>query len=373
MKTISSYLIVLFITLSVFTACKKMDSKYNQYVVPGGLIYPQQISNPYAQPGHNRIKISWLRGVDPTVVKAKIFWNNYADSVEINIPAIADTISTMIENLPEKSYSFEIKTYDNLGNSSVPVEIIRSVYGNLYQSLLLSRNVRSNIIDANGIVTIIWGDADITLGAYSSDFTYTNIAGVLKTVRAKMKQPSSVISDYKVGTTYKYRTLYLPDTTSIDTFYTDYLVQHISAKISKANWIATADSYTATGLLPTGGPPRLAIDDNITTYWHVVWPTPVTQYPHWLAIDMLQAVNVGNVELTSRQNSFTSFTDFIIQGSMDGINWTSYNSFKFLGINTPQMYSVPGSPLMRYVRIYMTKGTGTNTFANLGEFTAYGY
>jgi hypothetical protein len=60
-----------------------MDSTYKQYVVPGGLTYAGKPTSPKAYSGLNRIKIAWLRGADPSVVKAKIFWNNFADSLAL--------------------------------------------------------------------------------------------------------------------------------------------------------------------------------------------------------------------------------------------------------------------------------------------------
>ena len=53
------------------------------------------------------MKVSWLRGVDPTVTKIRVFWNNYADSIEIANPINNDdTIGVYIDNLLEDTYSF---------------------------------------------------------------------------------------------------------------------------------------------------------------------------------------------------------------------------------------------------------------------------
>ncbi len=370
MKRTSSYLMLLFITIGTFLSCKKMDSTYRKYIVPGGITYTGKAVAPIANSGHNRIKISWLKGSDPNVVKTRIFWNNYTDSVEINILPGVDTMSTIINNLPEKSYSFFIKTYDAKGNSSVPEEILGNVYGDNYQASLLSRPIVSSIMDAQGRLDIEWGDADLSNGAYAMEVAYTDTLGQQSVHRFAIDQSSTILSDYKGDSTFKFRTVYLPDSSSIDTFYTAFIIRAASRKIDKSTWIATADSYTPTRLLPSG-PPKCAIDGNINTFWHSLYPSTTVIYPHWLAINMKQVINVSNVELTYRQNVFTSFTDFMIQGSLDGVNWTTYGSFNFLLLNDPQRYSIPNSPMMQYIRIYMTKGP--NAYANLAELSVYGY
>jgi len=371
MKT-KHYLIILFLTLAGFISCKKMDSTYKKFIVPGGKIYTEKVTSPMVRPGRNRIEISWLRGADPNVTKARIFWNDYTDSIEINIPAIDDTISTTINNLPEKSYSFIIKTYDSKGNSSVPVEIIGFVYGDEYQNGLLTRPVNSNALDTNNTLSIEWGNADISGGAFATEVNYTDTLGNTRTQIFKTSEGISTISDYASGTHYQYRTDFLPDSMAIDTFYTSYTTEYVSSKLDKSNWTATADSYEATAALPNG-PPDNAIDNNPNTYWHTDYSVaPHPGYPHWLAIDLKDDVVLTKIELTSRSNYYKEdFTDFILQGSLDGTNWTDYGLFTMPDQTGPQPFDVSTDPTVRYIRIYMTKGP--YFFTHLAEFSAFGY
>lgn len=359
----------LLIALTSLPACNKMDSTYRDFVVPGGIIYPQKAKTPMAYPGRNRVKISWLKGSDPSIVLAKVFWNNYTDSVAVDIPETGDTVSVMITNLPEQSYSFMIRTYDDKGHVSVPEELITAIYGDQYQASLLNRPVVSAIMDDQGIVTIQWGSADISNGAYAMEVAYVDTLGDSVLRRFNVDQSASELPDYEKGKSFKFRTVYLPDTLGIDTFYTDFAAGQVAEKIDKSGWTATADSYEPTHLLPNG-PPEEAIDDDINTYWHVQYPS-TTAYPHWFMVDMKRAVRVSIVQLVYRQNVFNSFTDFQIEGSLDSTNWTNYGSFNFETINDPQNFQLPGSPSMRYVKIYATKGA--NTYAHIGELSIYGY
>jgi len=373
MKKIHLYILIPILLFFTASGCKKMDKTYKDYVVPGGNKYAGKANTALAYSGNHRVKISWLRGADPSVRSAKIYWNNYADSALINYPVKGDTISHIISNLKEQTYSFIIKTYDNMGNSSVPVELVGASYGANYQAGLLTRFVVSSEVDTNGDLIVIWGNPDITGGAHETEITYTNLQNQTKVQKFTVRKDTSIIHDYKRGTTYKYRTLFMPDSLSIDTFYTPIQEQVVTTKYRKflkTNWIATADSSE-----PRDDPsfyvPQKAIDDNITTFWHTPW-TVFTPFPHWLRIDMRETFNVAYVELTCRQGNVKGITRFDIQGSMDGTTWTTYKAGNVLvQQNATQRFNLDNVVAMRYLRIYATAGVEAPT--HLAEVSAYGY
>lgn len=370
MKKIYFYLNVLLVTLMLITACKEMDSTYLEFVVPGGKVYPGKAVMPTVNPGKNRIRISWLRGTDPSVNKARIFWNNYMDSVEVAITPAEDTVRVIIDNLPEEFYSFFIVTYDKAGNASVPVEVLGSVYGENYETRLLNRPVILAYLNMQGNVFIQWGNADLSNGAFAQDIIYTNVAGETITKRSDIKESSSELLGFKLGTSFKYRTVFLPDTACLDTFYTGFSEEIVAIKVDKSNWLATADSYTPTSMLPSG-PPQVAIDDNVNTFWHSEYPTATAFYPHWVMVDMKVPIKVSGVELTVRQNVFNSFKECQIQGSTNGTDWVNYGTYTIQMINDPQFFAIPGLPLIQYLRIYAT--VGQNNYASLAEISVYGY
>jgi hypothetical protein len=121
MKKIFHVSLMLLATIFLFSGCRKMDTNYKDYVVPGGLVYPgKALATTHS--GQSRVEIVWPKGVDRSVVKAKIYWNNFADSVVVDIASITtDSVKVMINNLEEKNYTFVIRTYDAQGNKSVPV------------------------------------------------------------------------------------------------------------------------------------------------------------------------------------------------------------------------------------------------------------
>lgn len=349
----------------IFTGCKKMDRTYKEFVVPGGITYAQKATSPMANSGHNRIKISWLRGTDPTVVKARIYWTNYADSVEINIPSSGDTISHIIDNLDEQGYSFIIKTYDAKGNSSVPVEITSASYGEIYQSSLYNRPILETDLDTSGKeVTILWGGADLSNGAYAMDVKYTDTLGKAKMLRFSAKDSASTIPDMKEGTAYQYRTVYLPDSTCIDTFYTSY-EENTRFLLNKSKWkvIDFSTEHPGDANLVTN-----VIDGNPGTRWHT-W-VDHSAYPHFVTVDMGNQNTIASFEIFRMTGDDRACNTFQLMVSSDNITWKDLGTFNFNRlIDDGQFYDIPSHPQARYFKFIGI--SGPLDYMVTGEISVY--
>jgi hypothetical protein len=355
-------------------ACSKMDDNYKKYIVPGGIVYPGKPQAAKFYTGNYRAMIAWKRGTDPQISKARIYWNNFTDSVEIAVGPKQDSVSHIFTGLTENIYSYTIRTFDDAGNRSVPVELTGKVFGDRYQSSLLNRAINSASVDANGQATIYWGTADTTNGAWATEVRYTRLNGQVATVRFPAKMDTSYITGMRSGDGFEYRTVFTPDTLTIDTFYTAYApISSGYFQIDSRQWVGTADNYEKTGQLPNGAPGKAA-DGKIDTYWHTNHSqSPVTGYPHWLAFDMLKTVKVDRVVLTSRSDYFTAdFTDFIMQGSTDGITWQDYGSFTLAEMIGPQNFTLSGAPEIRYIRIWQIRNANGAPHSHLAEFAVYG-
>ncbi len=357
------------IFISLFPGCKKMDATYKKFVVPAGITYPGKANNLVAHSGINRIQLSWLRGTDPKVVKARIFWNNYTDSVEVAILANQESISYTIENLPENTYSFIVKTYDINGNVSIPVEAIGTSYGESYKKTLLNISVSKTTISVGDSLAVTWGAADITNGAIFTELRYTNQSGKTVIKRTSINQPITAIPDFS-GPTFEYRTIFLPNSFAIDTCYTSYSVYNDIYLLLKKGMTITADVFEPTAQLPNGAPIFL-LDDNLETYWHSQ-QNATLKYPHWLAVDLQRAVFIQKVVLNARTSNFSNnFTAFTIQKSTDGINWVDCQSYTFGTATGPQTFTLTAPVTTRYIRFYLTKGP--QYYAHLAEITIWGY
>ena len=204
--------IVLAVAILGFFSCKSQDSIYEEYIVPNGLSYPGPAKNAVAKPGDGRIEIEWQRGADPKVVNARIFWNNYSDSIEVPIATGMDIISKIIGPIPENTYSFMIHTYDAKGNMSVPTEVTGTVYGEAYKRSLTNRRIKNRSI-AGGTLKLEWNDA-------GKNETGVNLMqGENEPIVVERTETVTEIPDFDMNIPLFYNTMYKPDSLAIDTFF----------------------------------------------------------------------------------------------------------------------------------------------------------
>ena len=202
-----------------FRSCKDQDKYYKEYVVIGGKTYPGIALDARANPGRNRIEIQWLNSADPTVKKARIYWNNFVDWVDLDIQPDADTIRHIIEELDENTYSFIIRTIDDKGNFSVPVEVIGNVFGEIYEGSLLNRTIRSSEYDdLTYNLTINWHNADASMTGMN--LSYTNPEGNPLDIEIDdMSKTSTLLPDFNINHPLVYYTMHKPDSLAINTFF----------------------------------------------------------------------------------------------------------------------------------------------------------
>jgi len=370
MKTKLYLLFMVFTGISCFVACKKMDGTYSQYIVKGGIQYPGAAKTAVVRSGNKRAELVWVNSSDPKVIGAKVYWNNFRDSVTIPITANMDTIRYTFSNLAENFYSFTIRTYDASGNKSVPVEVSGNVYGDSYQARILERPVSAAFLKTSDALSITWNDADTVTGAIKTEVEYTSTSGAVKTTIFPARQIVTEIADYQQGTTFKYRTIYRPDSLSIDDFYTGYITQ-TEISIDKKDWslIAYSDQYSSGNEAA-----KNMIDGTPYTRWH----TNGSDYPHSITVDM------GVVRTIKRFSTLNSLYDgpggdnrapikiqFLV--SRDNVTWTSLGVFSSDNeMIAEQFYEMPAGATGRYFKLVGLEGPdGNSQFMVLGEVSAY--
>lgn len=378
MKYYSKYLIVGFILLLIVqVSCTPMDD-YKRFITDKEIQYPGRIDSVVVFSGDERVIVNGLFISDPKVSACRIFWNNMQDSLEVPIVR-TDEVDTLMQEikLPENVYSFIIHTYDQLGNRSVPVYATGQAYGQTYKQSIVNRLVEGRALAEDNKLTISWYEIEKTMGPLSTEVTYTNAQGAIKKVYLPVDQKSLEISDYKTESSYSYRTLYIPDTLCIDTFYTAAVEKAMPMiRIPKKSWEITGfDSQEERG--EQGGKygwAKQIIDDDITTYWHSrhmedIGPRP--PFPHFISFDMKEAHVVTNFSLTPRQDGGDPFKDFEILGSMDGETWTSCGEFTLAKDKSTQKFDILQPSAMRHVKLVMKNDYANQPYTFLAEITLY--
>ncbi|AXP81479.1 hypothetical protein CJ739_2406 [Mariniflexile rhizosphaerae] len=213
----------LLIMLISVVACTTMDEGYNKFLKGGEISYTGKIDSLEIFSGKNRVKVKGLFISDPKITECRVFWNSGADSIVVPIARTegVDTLDIIINDLEENIYSFDVRTYDALGNKSISVSEIGTSYGERYQKSLFQRPVISNEI-IGGALTIEYASMDLSSGVFGTEVNYIDVNDSQKSIIVPIDSSNVVIEDFKGGTEYAYRTLFLPDETCIDTFSTDF-------------------------------------------------------------------------------------------------------------------------------------------------------
>ena len=219
------HLIIPFLTLCLFSvlwSCSEMD-EYKKFTEGGEISYTGKMDSLKILPGKNRVLLQGLIIADPKVSEYRVFWNSGKDSISVPIDRSqgVDTISKIIEGLEENIYNFEVRTYDDPGNSSIPVYSTGEVFGERYQNSLNNRPVISNELVGSNL-TVNYAGMDRTSGVIGTEIDYTTTAGEMNTAFVPIDSSSAIINDFSSGSEYRYRTLFVPEPTSIDTFYANY-------------------------------------------------------------------------------------------------------------------------------------------------------
>ena len=198
------------------------DTEYLKFTEGGEISYTGAIDSLVIFPGKNRVKVQGLIIGDPKVTEVRVYWNNNTESISIPVTRTAniDQVSAIIDGLEENIFNFVVKTFDSEGNSSIPVSQTAEVYGDRYIASLFNRPLVNNVLVGSEL-TINFADMDLSSGVIGSEVVYTNTSNEETTIFVDISESSLFISDFKEGTSYTYRTAFIPVEDAIDNFYTE--------------------------------------------------------------------------------------------------------------------------------------------------------
>ncbi len=346
--------------------CKEQDEMFRRYIIEGGITYPAMALNAKARTGKERVEISWPN-TDPTVTNAKIYWNNYQDSVLVDIPTGTDMVMQMV-NVPEGQYSFFIKTYDAWGNESVPAEVFGRSVGNNYINSLIPRNITNLRTTGGSNLTILWDAAGDVL---YSNVVYTSVGNEKKTVRVDASESATTIDDYQLSNSFSYNTVYKPDTLAIDVFPTEFKkVTGIYLLLDKSagRVIDKSSTWPDPSCLESG-----AYDGNTGSRWHSL----NSGYPHFITVDLGAEISVARFAVWP--SIFDGTPDKRMPSrirwevSTDNTNWTSLGEFDYdYSQNNwdPRVFDVIPTNA-RYVKLWGLNDPMGSGIMCLGEIDVY--
>jgi hypothetical protein len=396
MKKLKIIKSLLFLCIAVsMTSCVKKD-EYKKYVLNGEIVYPGKADSVIARSGHNRVQLDVAMANDPLVTKLKVYWKNFQDSAEVAVGKITgkDTVKILVPNLTEGNYNFTLYSYDAKGNKSVGTTVAGQVYGNTYLTSLNTRLLKSVAQSADGSKVILnWGSP--SAGETGAEISYTDADGTAKKIIMPADTASITISSFKDGSTFTYRSVFKPDSLSIDSYFSEAgtgTLPRFERQLDKSLFKAM--------ILPTD-----VLDGGFDWLMEFLWddnfnpPGFATEavIPCWFTFDMGQSVSLSRLKYwqpADRIYSQQSVKKFEVWGSnspdADGgwTNWTrltTCESVKPSGLpdgqingddaayaNSGEPFQFPeGLPKFRFIRIKVLEVWGDGPFAAMEEFNFY--
>ena len=345
------------------SSCSKMDDTYKDFLKTGEIIYLGKADSVKAWSGKDRILVSWRIPKDPKVTGAVVYWNNKTDSVKVTFtkPSLTDSVSVMISDLDERLYTFEIYTFDNSGHKSLKASASADVYGDEYISSLYPRPINTvEMIGPDG--TIAW--LGTGSGAIGVELNYTNNTNSPVNIFVPSDSVKTTLAAYKPNSSFTYRSLYIPDTLSIDTFYSVYATKQIKGPridVSKAGWTATAYADFDNRAGASYRPPSYAIDNKPATVW-VSKVVGSKGYPHTIYVDMGGSTqDIEGLSFVQRTPLNGALKLIEIQVSQDTIanGWKPMGAFTLQNIGGMQYIDFPQPETFRYFKVI-----GKNDYSN---------
>lgn len=161
MKRIYS-LVAFAVSVLFFTSCDDFMDVHKEYIEGGEIIYAPKPDSVNFIAGEGRILFNCRTYNAPNVRSVDVYWNDRLDSliIPVELSTGYDSISVILDNMEEKSYTFNIQTTDNFGHKSLFVTSFGTSYGDTYRATLNDRGIKSlSLSDKEG--TIEWYSAPL--------------------------------------------------------------------------------------------------------------------------------------------------------------------------------------------------------------------
>ncbi len=229
MKCTSWLIAVAGITTTLFS-CSKWDD-FKQYVADGEIPYTGKLSAITVYSGNERVRFVGQLPSDPKVTEVRVFWNDHKDSAMYTVDPASDRVFDELLETEEGIKSFAFYTYDASGNKSVALNAMGRAYGPRYQNTLSNRLI-SSAVATGSILEVNWIPMDMSAGPIALELVYPSATGE-KTQLVAIDEEYSFLDGLDTeAQTFSYRTLFLPQAGSIDTFYTDYTTAGIARDVT---------------------------------------------------------------------------------------------------------------------------------------------
>ena len=241
MKKNKYYIIPLILMIFIgFTACNDTYEFHEKYLEGGETIYTNKVDSLTVLGGNERVQIEGYISNAFNVEEITVFWDKGESSQSFAYEKSSedtDKIELIVEGLSEKSYEFEVYSYDSDGNASVKVITFGTAFGENFRSNLEPRGIESVSLGADDKAAVYLKPAfDVTR---ATEIKFTNLLGeeVVNSILAEESETG--LEQIDLTAPVMYRTFYVPtpadedgNESSIDEFDSDWLVYELPSSFA---------------------------------------------------------------------------------------------------------------------------------------------
>ena len=372
-------------------SCGGQDEIYQEWVKKGGYDYPAKPINLTSVSGYQSVVVNWEKPMDPAVRTAKLFWDNYASSLDIDYADYPDgKISMEVDNLEDRSYTFDIVNYDDAGNQSLAAEITVSPYGDGWMVSRSERTITSARMDGRDAKIVMSKATDEMV---ATRFRYKNLNDEWVECETILKPGENEVTfpDALKGKRFEYSSSFCP-AAGKDTVWRAWTksTDGISYQIDGSRW----PNVTATsGQTLSGTDPNNIIDGVISAgkRWHSSRTDGYKDvFPKILSIDTglsgEDALSFTAFEFCQNPESQTLryIRNYVIYVGDTPFNPDEKDYVNNFGIplisgsltidQANQIASVKSGATGRYISIvFLNSWNATNGYIDLWELIPYGY
>lgn len=378
MKTLKTSIFAAAAILGSVVSCTSQDDIYKEFIKDGGYIYPAKAANITSETGFQKVTLFWPVPKDPSLRSARVYWDNYTDSLDLNYSDFSDTVSVTITNLADRSYTFDIVNFDKLGNKSIAAEKSATPYGMNWLSTHEERQFKHAWVDGTTATVQL---TESTSEMVATKFRYKNLDG--EWVEFGPREVNFKLTNAMRGKYFEFSSGFLPsdgrDTAWMEWTKSSYPIVY---PLDTKDWTVTA---TTGGTMGENTPDK--IFDGIADANHRWHSTAGNNFPKILSIDTnCEAGKEPTYKTFSMARnpkmSYRYIFNFQIFTGNEPFNPDEKNFASVFG--TPICNSLlywgdnPGSRNCtmesgRYIAIVFTNSRNKQGYLDLWELTVWGY
>lgn len=382
MKTLKTSIFAAAAILGSVVSCTSQDDIYKEFIKDGGYIYPAKAANITSETGFQKVTLFWPVPKDPSLRSARVYWDNYTDSLDLNYSDFSDTVSVTITNLADRSYTFDIVNFDKLGNKSIAAEKSATPYGMNWLSTHEERQFKHAWVDGT-TATVQFSES--TSEMVATKFRYKNLDGEWVEFGTRMtpREVNFKLTNAMRGKYFEFSSGFLPsdgrDTAWMEWTKSSYPIVY---PLDTKDWTVTA---TTGGTMGENSPDK--IFDGIADANHRWHSTAGNNFPKILSIDTnCEAGKEPTYKTFSMARNPTMSYRYIFNFQIftgnepfnpDEKNFASVfgtpicNSLLYWGDNPGSRNCTMESG--RYIAIVFTNSRNKQGYLDLWELTVWGY